>query len=360
VLCYAACTYVFFIQEKVTPMALTSLIADLRTAIPGLAFRPLATTTDYAGMLAVRLGSVAHDQIDTRSSREGLPDEEDLRVTFPAETMLDHPDLLLVAVDDQVIGYNHVLWRWTEVSGVRVYLHLGYLLPAWRNKGIGSAMLRWAQQRIRAIAAIEQADERATFATNVSSTEVEADALILHAGYSAVHRLSDMAATISADQQTFALPAAVELRPVEPEHYRAIYQANKDAYREVWTSTMESDEDYVEFLSDYVNISAYDPALWHVAWVGDSVVGSVISQLGQNTGAIVDVTVRKAWQRQGIARALLQRALQEMRGRGVTHARLYTDAANAQGARGLYESVGFREVKQHIFYRRLLSLPDIS
>jgi ribosomal protein S18 acetylase RimI-like enzyme len=32
--------------------------------------------------------------------------------------------------------------------------------------------------------------------------------------------------------------------------------------------------------------------------------------------------------------------------------RLFTDTVNGQGARGLYEAFGFREAKQHIFYRK--------
>ena len=70
--------------------------------------------------------------------------------------MQDSPDLLVVEMNRQIIGYNHVFWRWIEVTGTRVYLHLGYLLPEWRGKGIGSAMLSWAQQRIRELAAQEQ------------------------------------------------------------------------------------------------------------------------------------------------------------------------------------------------------------
>jgi ribosomal protein S18 acetylase RimI-like enzyme len=51
----------------------------------------------------------------------------------------------------------------------------------------------------------------------------------------------------------------------------------------------------------------------------------------------------------------MRRALQQLRERGIEHARLYTDADDGQGARSLYESLGFREVKQHIFYRKRLS-----
>lgn len=324
--------------------------------LPGLTFRHLQSAADHAAMFAVRTGSVAHDQIDLRSSREALPSEEDLRTTFPEATMRDHPDLLVVTVDGQVIGYGHVLWRWTEVTGVRVYLHLGYLLPAWRNQGIGSAMLGWAQQRIRAIAASERADAGATFATNVASTEVEADALIRQAGYTVVRRLSDMAAAIAPDMPLSALPPGVTLRPVEPAHHEAIYQAIKEANAELWTSTPAGAEDYAEYLGEHVETSAYDPALWQVAWAGNTAVGVVIGRIDQEhaVGQITEVAVRPAWQRRGIARALLQGELHVLAGRGITHARLYTDADDGQGARSLYESVGFHEVKQHLLYRKPL------
>lgn len=332
-------------------------VVPQQPAIPGLTFRHLASARDHAGMLAVRLGSVAHDRIDLRSAREALPSEDDLRTAFPADTMHNHPDLLLAEVGGQVIGYNHVLWRWTEVTGVRVYLHLGYLLPAWRNQGIGSAMLRWAQQRIRTIAASEQADARATFATNVSSTEVEADVLIQRAGYTAVRRLSDMAATVVPSMQVSSLPPGVEVRLVEPAQHRAIYEAIKDANSELWTSTAASDADYADYLAENVASSAYDPTLWHVAWAGETAVGVVIGRVDEEhaTGQIAEVAVRPAWQRRGVARALLQQALRSLGERGMTHVRLYTDANNGQGARSLYEAVGFHELKQHILYRKPLA-----
>ena len=47
----------------------------------------------------------------------------------------------------------------------------------------------------------------------------------------------------------------------------------KDAYRDIWVSTPESEADYREFLADNVTTSVYDPVLWHIAWVGDDVVG---------------------------------------------------------------------------------------
>jgi mycothiol synthase len=64
--------------------------------------------------------------------------------------------------------------------------------------------------------------------------------------------------------------------------------------------------------------------------------------------------MRLTLQRRGIGRSLMLDALQALRGRGIGQARLYTDADDGQGARSLYESLGFRELKQHKFYRKPL------
>lgn len=322
--------------------------------VAGLRFRRLEDEADYAGMAAVHEGSREWDRVDPLSARESIPSADDLAENFPIASVRHNPDLLIVEVDGRIIGYNHVLWRWTEETGTRVYLHLGYLLPAWRGKGIGRAMLGWAQGRIHEIAADEEASGTSMLATNVSSTEREADALLRNAGYQAVRRLSDMSLEPLSRFPAPALPPTVTLRPVEPAYYPAIYQAWKDAFAGIFTSTPASDEDYQAFLAEKVDVDAFDPALCQVAWIGDEVVGLVWVHLRKGIGTIPEVAVRKAWQRGGIARALMIHALNAMHDRGITQVRLFTDADDGQGARSLYESLGFREVKQHIFYRKPL------
>jgi len=100
--------------------------------------------------------------------------------------------------------------------------------------------------------------------------------------------------------------------------------------------------------------------LCRVAWAGEEVVGVVLSQRHEGEGFILDVAVRQAWQRQGIARALLLRCLRGCAVTGVTQARFYVDAANV-GARELYEHIGFRALKDHSRYQKPLAfLPPSS
>ncbi len=157
-------------------------------ALAGLAFRRFRGPDDYAPLVAVREGAREWDRIDALSPREGVPTVEDVARNLAAvET--GTPDILIAEVEGEVVGYNDVLLRWTEETGLHVYLHQGYLLPRWRGRGIGGALLRWSQARIAEIVVAEGSPTPRTLATNVSSTERDADALIQGDGYRDVHRL---------------------------------------------------------------------------------------------------------------------------------------------------------------------------
>jgi GNAT superfamily N-acetyltransferase len=64
------------------------------------------------------------------------------------------------------------------------------------------------------------------------------------------------------------------------------------------------------------------------------------------------ISVRPAWRRQGLARALLTRALWDLRGRGVDVIRLNTVAEFRTRALDLYYSVGFRVLKEFPRHRK--------
>lgn len=122
----------------------------------------------------------------------------------------------------------------------------------------------------------------------------------------------------------------------------------------MWTSTAESEDDYQQFIADNLAGSGFNPALCQVAWADDQLAGFVLTRLGNGIETVHEVAVHPDWQRRGIARSLMIAALNALHERGITQARLFTDAGDGQGARSLYEHLGFREVKQHRFYRKPL------
>lgn len=82
------------------------------------------------------------------------------------------------------------------------------------------------------------------------------------------------------------------------------------------------------------------------------VAGYIIAHCAADEGEILNLGVAAAHRRQGIGRALVERVLQELAGRGVRTVYLEVRASNA-AARQLYESLGFGEVARRSgYYRR--------
>ena len=81
-------------------------------------------------------------------------------------------------------GWATASWKaGTRKIGVWVYFIRGAVLPAWRRRGIGSALMQWAEAKAHAQAAAEHLGERFEFAANASSTELDTAAFLRKQGY---------------------------------------------------------------------------------------------------------------------------------------------------------------------------------
>lgn len=156
-----------------------------------------------------------------------------------------------------------------------------------------------------------------------------------------------------------ALPAGLELRPVRPEHHRAIFDAEVEAFLDHWGHREKTDNDF-ELTHKTEEL---DTSLWVVAWDGDEIAGVVQNwiwptenaQLGVERGWLEHISVRRPWRRRGLARAITAESLRRLRDRGLTDAMLGVDADNPNGALGLYEGLGFTVDQRSTAYRRVLA-----
>src|SRR5213078_4494770 len=81
------------------------------------------------------------------------------------------------------------------------------------------------------------------------------------------------------------------------------------------------------------------------------VAGYVVAHCAADEGEILNLGVAVAYRLQGIARALVERVLEALAGRGVRTVYLEVRTSNAS-ARRLYESLGFGEVARRAHYYR--------
>lgn len=320
--------------------------------IAGLHFRRPRGEQDADALHAVHLGRMAHDQLTPLSLSESLPGRERLQETLSRAAAQDRLNRWLVAqIDDLVVGYSQVV-SWPEADGTWVYLTLGWVLPEWRGKGIGTAMLHWTEDRIRQLAAAEHPGDKIELAANASSTEREATALLLHEGYRAVYTVLDMALDASTPVPVHPLPAGVEVRPVLPEHYPLIAASIHESYQREYDDGRFNEDYSAEINLARLKDPSHDPTLWQVAWDGDQVAGQVVPLIENGAAEIYEVSVRPAWRRRGLARGLLSRALRSVRERGIDVIRLRTVKDFRTRAKDLYHSVGFRVVKEFPRYRK--------
>ncbi|MBN1666882.1 MAG: GNAT family N-acetyltransferase [Anaerolineales bacterium] len=318
--------------------------------IAGLRFRGFQGPSDYPHMAAVINGSKDVDGIERSATVEEVANTyEHLSDCDP------YTDMLFAEVAGQVIGYNRAFW-YQQADGSRIYTVFGFLLPDWRRKGIGTVMLRWGEARLQQIAAGHPNDGPRYLQCWAEEGERGTIALLEQAGYQPVRWGISMVRDLSAPIPVAPLPEGLQVRPVQPEHLRLIWEAASEAFQDHWGYSPPEEGDYQEWLAE----PHADPALWQVAWDGDQVAGMVQNFVNQDEnqeyerrrGYTEGICVRRPWRKRGLARALLVRSMQMFKDMGMTETALGVDAENLSGALRLYQGVGYREVKRSATYRK--------
>ncbi|MFJ4095138.1 GNAT family N-acetyltransferase [Kitasatospora sp. NPDC089913] len=315
----------------------------------GFGFRPYRGGEDHAAMAAVRLGCAERDRVDARSVLEGLPTAAEIAETSAG---LEEPseNQVLVLLDGVVVGYSTIRW-WQERDGTWLYLHRGHLLPEHRGQGIGSAMLRWAEERIRRLVELHGTARTAVIGANATVSEPDATALLRASGYRRVFSLVELELgdLRQVPEPGGGLPAGIRTGPIGTSHYRAAWKTVVDSY---------ADTDFAQGwpFQDFVDTA--DPACWRAAWNGQDMVGVALCSVRRHdptVGEVEELSVRADHRRLGVGRALLLDGLRSLREQGATTARLFTGTANPHRSYDLYESVGFRRQNEYVRYRRSLA-----
>ena len=324
-------------------------------AIPGLAFRCFRGEADYPIMVDILEACNLADRL------EYVNNVDEIAWVFSHLRNCDpHRDMLFAEVNGETVAFGRVWWSDEAFAGAvqRLYKSLGFVHPNWRRKGLGTAMLRYNEQRLRDFAGQHPAEMRKLFRVWSTGTEEGAQALFAAAGYAPVRHYSMMVRPTGLPLPRAPLPPGLEVRPVEPAHVRDIWEAMWEARRDHWGYVEPAAQDYARWTSGRL----FDPGLWKVAWDGDQVAGMVLNRLDQEQnevhhrqrGYTQDVFVRRPWRRRGLARALLVQSIEMFRQMGMAETALGVDTENPSGALRLYQSLDYREVQRHTFFDKAM------
>ena len=321
--------------------------------IAGLRFRGYRGEADLPAMLEVYNAAHHADGLEEVATLDAM------RLNYATLVNCDpQRDMLLAEVDGRLVAYARVFWQ-ELVDGGRTYECFGFVHPDWRRRGIGGAMLRHNEARLRAIAATHVG----VAPQYLSSEGVESDpgntALLRGAGYEPARYFYDMVAPSLEAVVAPPVPDGIELRPVVREQYRQIWEAMAEAFRDHWGEAEWAEEDWQRFEANPDNA---DPRFWRVGWEGDEIAGAVATTVpaeeneryGRRRVYVASVSVRRPWRRRGLARALLASSLVAARDAGFTSASLGVDTDSPTGATDLYRSLGFEPDKTFVAWRKAL------
>ncbi len=317
-------------------------------AVPGLRFRHFSGDADYRARLEIAVATKEVNGVDWNITYEDIVNDDKWTPNFDI-----HEQLIYVELDGKIIGYFGYTWD-TELDGKILFLPWGVLLPEYWGRGIANLMLRYTEEKCCEIAASMPAESEKRYRVWKKKKAVAFVNFLQENGYKIERFFNCMIRPIELPLVEHPLPPGMEIRPVEPAHYRAIWDATWEAFKDHWGYTPPTEEMYQVHLTDRF----FQPHLWKVAWEGDRVCGVVHNFLDEEEnemynrkrGYTEDISVGREWRGKGVAKALITESIRMFREMDMDHTWLTVDSENLSGAHRLYELLGYTVVEDQTSY----------
>ena len=275
---------------------------------------------------------------------------------------LDHcdpyHDAVLIETDDGTpVGYGRTNWEDTD-DGIRSWTAFAVLHPDHVSPELYLAFIRSLEAHVASLPDGERRPDRYLAYAPHPGPGLPADgesAWLESLGYSPIRFGASLVRPDLDDIADARLPDGVEMRPVEPEHLRPVWEAHQEAFRGQWDFHEPTENEFRTFLEN----PQRDESLWKIAWAGDQVVGQVKTYVlpeenateGRLRGYTEEISTHADWRGRGIAGALLCASLRLLRDRGFNEAALGADTDNPS-AYGLYQRLGFEVVAFEAVYTK--------
>lgn len=323
--------------------------------VAGFTFRHFESDADYAGIAQV---TAATSDVDHLSF---YPTAAWLKNFLEGQTSSDlRQDVLIVENANGAAAFGRVS-RVEQTDGTRRY-GFSISLPAQRD-ALMPAMWSWFTARVHEIDAALPRNPNTVIEVWANDTQVWLKDFLSVEGCAPARWGYEMSRPLDGVTPIldFPLPEGFEIREVKPEHYRAIWDADVEAFRDHNGFSEPDEARYQSWLQDPL---FFQPALWKVAWhiETNQVAGMVQNfidheenaKLNRKRGYTEGISTRRPFRKRGLARALITESLHMHKALGMTEAALGVDATNPTGALRVYEACGFKPVKTDIVYRKPL------
>ncbi len=265
---------------------------------------------------------------------------------------LERDTRVVIAPDGALVAYCEV-W---DVDDPHVRIPVwGRVHPQHAGKGIGTALLRWAEER--ACQSIPQAPEGAQVVAISLMLTIDraAGELLCSAGYQFKRHFLRMVIDINEVPPEPSLPQGIRVRQfVRGQDEHATILALRESFRDHWGFVEHPLEEELARWEHFMETDRrFDPTLWFLAMAGEEVAGISLCYDhafdDHEMGWVGSLGVRRPWRGQGLGLALLQHSFQEFHRRGKARGGLSVDAESLTGATRLYLKAGMHSDPQRQF-----------
>ncbi|OGN82460.1 MAG: hypothetical protein A2X24_02195 [Chloroflexi bacterium GWB2_54_36] len=241
---------------------------------------------------------------------------------------------LCVAVRDQLAAVGWLLVS-EPAEGVQRIRLGGQVHPEFRRRGIGEALLSWAE--LRALQVAQPGLTLQLVITNEALTE-GANVLYLEYGYENVLTEQMLVRPLDEVALPDPLPEDLTARAWDAASAPLFFQAYAEGFSDRLGDIVPVQAEWIASYAE--EDEQFRPDLSRVVLEDEKPVGFVTCEVDGKTGWISQIAVVQEHRRKGLAHALLLDALQRFQQEGCEEAALHVNANNARAA-AVFVDAGF-------------------
>jgi GNAT superfamily N-acetyltransferase len=295
---------------------------------------------------------------DVEEHGRPITSENDIRTEWTLDEFdLNHSTRAVFTPDGQIVAYGEV-WD-THKTPVQPYFW-ARVHPEWREKGLGTALFTWAEDRAHEVFERVPADAKVTLRCGARANDEAANLHLQNMGMISSRESREMLIVMDAAPPAPQWPDGITVTTqAQLNDLRAVYQAIEDSFQDHRGYVPEDvDEAFRRFEHFINNDELIDFSQWWLAMDGDRIAGISLcrpeSWEDPTSAYVMELGVLREYRKRGLGLALLHHSFGEYWRMGQPRVTLHVDGSSLTGATRLYERAGMHINRAYNQYDKVL------
>ncbi|MEO7019578.1 MAG: GNAT family N-acetyltransferase [Ktedonobacteraceae bacterium] len=261
---------------------------------------------------------------------------------------------LITTPDDRFVCYGSIRH---DVPTHIIVFH--WVHPDFRDRGLGTYLLRVAEARARACIAQAPVDARVSLDAFISERNSAGKRCLEEEGFVVIRHSWQMKLEMNEPPEPAQWPEGMTVRSFVPQQdEQATYETEEEAFQDHWGHIPMTFEQWTQAITQQED---FDPSLTFLVTAGEEIAALTICEYWLGKGLVGTLGVRRNWRRGGVGMALLRHAFGAFYTRGIHTITLNVDAQSLTGATRLYERAGMHiALLDHQYQKELRAGRELS